>query len=232
MKKETKQEWFLDRYCGQQFAALLENGTLAEFSCETEPRIACVGNIYKGKVINVVSGMNAAFIQCGLTRNCYLSLDDSYTDYTKYDGTMSLTNEEKTELKAGDEFSVYFSMQTNDGYAHVMVDTSYSDSKFIYTADNSNAKSYFTYAYGVPGYSLNLAEDYDWCLRIKAYTEKEEEAGLPGDIDGDSKLNLSDIFALKGQLLGDRPITAASDLNGDGKVNIADIFYLRKLLLG
>ena len=106
MKKETKQEWFLDRYCGQQFAALLENGKLAEFSCETEPRIACVGNIYKGKVTNVVSGMNAAFIQCGLTRNCYLSLEDSYTDYTKYDGTMSLTNEEKTELKEGDEIIV------------------------------------------------------------------------------------------------------------------------------
>ena len=106
MKKETKQEWFLDRYCGQQFAALLENGKLAEFSCETEPRIACVGNIYKGKVTNVVSGMNAAFIQCGLSRNGYLSLEDFYTDYTKYDGTMSLTNEENTELKEGDEIIV------------------------------------------------------------------------------------------------------------------------------
>ena len=104
MKKETKQEWFLDRYCGQQFAALLENGKLAEFSCE--PRIACVGNIYKGKVTNVVSGMNAAFIQCGLTRNCYLSLEDSYTDYTKYDGTMSLTNEENADLKVGDDIIV------------------------------------------------------------------------------------------------------------------------------
>lgn len=106
LKKETKKEWFLDRYCGQQFAALLENGKLVEFSCENEPRTACIGNIYKGKVSNVVSGMNAAFIQCGLTRNCYLPTDDSYTEYTKYDGTMSLTNAQKPTLQEGDEIIV------------------------------------------------------------------------------------------------------------------------------
>ena len=109
MNKNIKKEWFLDRYCGQQFAALLENGQLAEFSAEDEPRTACVGNIYKGKVANIVSGINAAFIQCGLHRNCYLSMEDSYTDYTKYDGTMSLTNEENTPLKEGDEVIVQIS---------------------------------------------------------------------------------------------------------------------------
>lgn len=106
MKKEIKKEWFLDRYCGHQFAALLENGQLAEFNCEKEPRIACVGNIYKGKIANVVSGMNAVFINCGLKKNCYLSTNDSYTDYSKYDGTMSLMNEENTSLKEGEEVIV------------------------------------------------------------------------------------------------------------------------------
>ena len=103
MRKDVKNEWFLDRYFGQQYAALLEKGQLAEFSAEDEPRLACVGNIYKGRVANIVSGMNAAFIQCGLHRNCYLSMEDTYTDYTKYDGTMSLTNTENTALKEGDE---------------------------------------------------------------------------------------------------------------------------------
>ena len=106
MRKDVKKEWFLDRYCGQQFAALLENGQLAEFSAEDEPRVACVGNIYKGRVANIVSGMNAAFIQCELHRNCYLSMEDSYTDYTKYDGTMSLMNTENHALKEGDEVLV------------------------------------------------------------------------------------------------------------------------------
>ena len=106
MKKETKKEWFLDRYCNQQFAALVEDGVLTEFACEHEPRDCCVGNIYKGKVTNVLSGMNAAFVHCGLAKNCYLSMDESYTDYSKYDGTMGEMNRKTPPLKIGDEIIV------------------------------------------------------------------------------------------------------------------------------
>ena len=109
MKKEIKREWFLDRYCGKQFAALLEDGKLTEFSCEDEPRRSCVGNIYKGKVTNVLSGMNAAFINCGLSRNCYLSMEETYTDYTKYDGALGKPVEKPLDLKVGDEIIVQVS---------------------------------------------------------------------------------------------------------------------------
>ncbi len=108
MKKELKKEWFLDRYCGEQFAALLEDGKLTEFSCEKEPRTSCAGNIYKGKVVNVLSGMNAAFVNCGLAKNCYLSMEETYTDYTKYDGTMGGSSA-PLELKVGDEIIVQVS---------------------------------------------------------------------------------------------------------------------------
>ena len=138
MKKDVKKEWFLDRYCGQQFAALLENGQLVEFSAEDEPRIACVGNIYKGKVVNVVAGMNAAFIQCGLTRNCYLSTEDGYTDYSKYDGTMSLINVENTNLKEGDEVIVQISQpeRGNKG-AKVTKNLSFVGKHLIYLPNTS-----------------------------------------------------------------------------------------------
>ncbi|MBQ8446458.1 MAG: Rne/Rng family ribonuclease [Clostridia bacterium] len=107
MKKEIKREWFLDRYCGQQFAALVEDGKLAEFSCEKEPRTSCVGNIYKGKVTNVLSGMNAVFINCGLEKNCYLSIDESYTDCTKYDdATPEKVDNRPLDLQIGDEVIV------------------------------------------------------------------------------------------------------------------------------
>jgi ribonuclease G len=106
MKNEIKKEWFLDRYCGQQFAALVENGKLVEFACEFEPRGICVGNIYKGKVTNVLSGMNAAFIQCGLNRNCYLSMEETYTDYTKYDGVQQTVQTPPLDLQIGDEILV------------------------------------------------------------------------------------------------------------------------------
>ncbi len=101
-----KKEWFFDRYCNQQFAALKEDGVLAEFAMENEPRSEIIGNIYKGVVTNVLVGMNAAFISCGLNRNCYLSMEETYTDYTKYDGTPVQTGAQPLDLKVGDEIIV------------------------------------------------------------------------------------------------------------------------------
>lgn len=101
-----KKEWFFDRFCGRQFAALVEDGRLAEFSVEREDCGSIVGNVYKGKVVNVLSGMNAAFIACGLHKNCYLSMEETYTDYTKYDGTLVETNAKPLRLKVGDEILV------------------------------------------------------------------------------------------------------------------------------
>ncbi len=104
-KKDCKKEWFLDRYCGEQFAAFVEDGRLMEFDCEREPRATCEGNVYKGKVVNVLSGMNAAFVNCGLARNCYLSMEETYTDYNKYDGTLG-GSAKPLNLKEGDEIIV------------------------------------------------------------------------------------------------------------------------------
>ncbi len=101
-----KKEWFFDRYCGQQFAALTEDGKLTEFAVEKEDHGEIVGNVYKGKVTNVIAGMNAAFISCGLQRNCYLSMEETYTDYTKYDGTPVRTDNRPLNLKVGDEIIV------------------------------------------------------------------------------------------------------------------------------
>ena len=101
-----KKEWFFDCYCGQQFAALLEDGKLAEFAMEKIGGDALVGNVYKGKVTNVLTGMNAAFVNCGLHKNCYLSIDETYTDYSKYDGIVDGMNPALEDLKIGDEVVV------------------------------------------------------------------------------------------------------------------------------
>lgn len=104
-----KKEWFFDRFCGRQFAALVEDGKLAEFAVEKENHGEIIGNIYKGKVTNVLSGMNAAFINCGLQKNCYLSMEETYTDYAKYDGTPVETDAKPLNLKEGDEVLVQVS---------------------------------------------------------------------------------------------------------------------------
>ena len=61
-------------------AALVENGELIEFSIEKAASRGIVGNIYKGKVENVLSGMEAAFVNIGLERNGFLYVGESLVD--------------------------------------------------------------------------------------------------------------------------------------------------------
>ncbi len=58
-------------------AALVEDEQLVEFHVErTADKL--VGNIYIGKVMNVLPGMQAAFIDIGLDRNAFLYVGDTY----------------------------------------------------------------------------------------------------------------------------------------------------------
>lgn len=54
--------------------AILEKGQLAELHVEREARI--VGSIYKGRVMSVLPGMDAAFADIGLDKNVFLCADD------------------------------------------------------------------------------------------------------------------------------------------------------------
>ncbi|MBM3461608.1 MAG: Rne/Rng family ribonuclease [Armatimonadetes bacterium] len=54
--------------------AVLEDGTLMEIYIEREERQS--GSIYKGRVANVLPGMQAAFVDIGLERNAFLCKDD------------------------------------------------------------------------------------------------------------------------------------------------------------
>ena len=57
--------------------ALIENGTLVEFSVERGAQGAgLLGNIYRGRVIRVLPGMQAAFVDIGLEKAAFLYVDD------------------------------------------------------------------------------------------------------------------------------------------------------------
>src|SRR3982750_1083765 len=49
---------------------------VAELYIERRGRRSIVGNIYKGKVDNVLPGMEAAFVDIGLERNGFLHVDE------------------------------------------------------------------------------------------------------------------------------------------------------------
>ncbi len=58
--------------------AVLENGRLVELHVEREERV--VGGVYKGRVCNVLPGMDAAFVDIGLERNAFLYVGDILFD--------------------------------------------------------------------------------------------------------------------------------------------------------
>lgn len=81
-----KKEWFFDRFCGAAVVAYAEDGALAELGVENETEGETLGNIYKGRVANIVAGMQAAFVSCGMDKNCYLPLNEGAARFSAYDG--------------------------------------------------------------------------------------------------------------------------------------------------
>jgi ribonuclease G len=57
-------------------AALLDEGTLQEVFIERVGRRGLVGNLYKGRVMRVLPGMQAAFLEIGLARTGFLHVAD------------------------------------------------------------------------------------------------------------------------------------------------------------
>lgn len=58
--------------------ALVENGNLTEFQLQRPTEKGLMGNIYLGRVVRVLPGMQAAFVDIGLERTGFLYVDDIY----------------------------------------------------------------------------------------------------------------------------------------------------------
>ena len=65
-------------HCTQHITrmALLDNGRLVEYAAERDQQQGLVGSYYKGRVINVLPGMQAAFVDIGQKKNAFLYVDD------------------------------------------------------------------------------------------------------------------------------------------------------------
>src|SRR5512136_3074883 len=61
--------------------ALVENGRVEELYMERSSSTSHVGNIYRGKVVNVEASIQAAFIDFGLGRNGFLHISDLLPSY-------------------------------------------------------------------------------------------------------------------------------------------------------
>ena len=71
---------YIDRFAGNTVAVLASEDKLIEYFIEKSKKTQIVGSVYKGKVKNVLSGINACFVDVGLEKNGYLSVGDTLID--------------------------------------------------------------------------------------------------------------------------------------------------------
>ena len=65
--------------------ALVEDGRLDAFELESLGYEKTKGNIYKGRIKNIETGLQAVFVDIGLNRNGYLPFDEIHPDYYGYE---------------------------------------------------------------------------------------------------------------------------------------------------
>ncbi len=66
--------------------AVIEDGQLEELYVERASQGNCVGNIYKGKVVNLEQGIQAVFVDFGIGRNGFLHISDVEPQYYRQGG--------------------------------------------------------------------------------------------------------------------------------------------------
>ena len=77
--ESQKEEILINVTSSEVRAALLENGVVQEVYIERADRRGLISNIYKGRVLRVLPGMQAAFVDIGLERTAFLHASDIAT---------------------------------------------------------------------------------------------------------------------------------------------------------
>lgn len=91
----------------QSRAAIIENGKVMEILIERAEEGRINGSIYKGKVANVLPGMESAFVNIGLEKNAFLYVNDLREFEEKYlDGIYNSSRPIEDILNVGDEVVV------------------------------------------------------------------------------------------------------------------------------
>ncbi|NLT17621.1 MAG: Rne/Rng family ribonuclease [Clostridiales bacterium] len=80
-----QKEILVDIHPYQTRVALVENKELSEIYIERRHKQCMVGNIYKGRVQNILPGMQAAFVDIGLDKNAFLYAGDVYVDQSNFE---------------------------------------------------------------------------------------------------------------------------------------------------
>ncbi|MCQ2399235.1 MAG: ribonuclease E/G, partial [Clostridia bacterium] len=84
--------------------AVADGKKLIEYRLEKKNKTVAIGSIFKGRVENVVSGMQACFVNVGLERNGYLKSGDMLMDRVELQGKVEFPS--VLSVKEGEEIMV------------------------------------------------------------------------------------------------------------------------------
>ncbi|MCX5910173.1 MAG: Rne/Rng family ribonuclease [Deltaproteobacteria bacterium] len=79
---------------GETRVALLESGVLVELYVERSAEQGITGSIYKGRVVRVLPGMQAAFVDIGLEKAAFLYVTDVHQDFEDLEVLMRAREED------------------------------------------------------------------------------------------------------------------------------------------
>lgn len=78
--------------------ALLEGGQVVELYIERKRDASLVGNIYKGKVLKILPGMQSSFIDIGLDKAAFLYVSDVMRDLEEYYSTFICSEADEMDI--------------------------------------------------------------------------------------------------------------------------------------
>ncbi len=108
--------------------ALVEYGNLVEFYLERPKEKGLVGNIYKGRVVRVLPGMQAAFVDIGLARTGFLYVDEIRTSDEEFEQKMQNCEDRGC---CGNDYSDTFDSTPVAGAPHPNIDDLVSEGQEI-----------------------------------------------------------------------------------------------------
>ena len=115
---------YISSKSGSHAIVLVENNSVVEFNVEDTDDLGIVGNIYKGKVMNVVKGIQAAFVSIGREKNAYLYCGDNIVDNKEAEKSGHFV-QTPLELQVGEEVMVQVA-KTESGTKGARVTTNIS----------------------------------------------------------------------------------------------------------
>jgi ribonuclease G len=98
-----RKEILINSSVGETRIAILEDGRLVELFTERPEAERMVGDIYLGKVVNVVKGMRAAFVNIGHEQDAFLHFSDIGDSLKEYGAFLDLENSSNNGHPAGRE---------------------------------------------------------------------------------------------------------------------------------